>query len=277
MHQRDGSEGWLVMPPVAARKVLVEAAHSWGHTGINKMVQALNTTFWWPGLTKTVKEVVGGCMPCKQQKLPVRVPQELSPMTIPTGPWKVVCMDVVTFISSTGGNRYVVVAQDWFSKWVELRPIPDKKSATVATFFREEILYRVGCPRVILTDQGGEFKGMMDEVLRLCCVKHRVTSPYSPQANGLVERFNRTLIAALRASMDRNDLRSWEQGLGNFVMAYRGFPHALTRISPYKLIKGYDMPLPWELPEATSSSARPGARILAGLHCPIVQESGWVA
>lgn len=79
---------------------------------------------------------------------------------------------MVTFIRSTRGNRYVVVAQDWFNKWVELRAIPDKKSATIAAFFSEEILHRVEFPHVVLTDQGGKFKGMMDEVLHLCCVKH---------------------------------------------------------------------------------------------------------
>lgn len=51
--------------------------------------------------------------------------------------------------------------------------------------------------------------------------------------------------------MDREDLRSWDRGLGDFVMAYRGFPHASTGISPYKLTRGHDMTLPWEFPADT--------------------------
>lgn len=200
-------------------------------------------------MTKTVKGVVGGFHACKQTKVPLQPAGELQPTTIPAGPWSLVCMDLVTFTRSEQGNHYVVVAQDWFSKWVEAWPIADKKAETVTTFFQQEILQRVGCPPCILTDQGREFKGMLEQVLRLCQVHHRVMSPLNPQANGLVERFNQTFIAALKASMDRNDLVSWECGLGDFLMAYRGLPHLSTRISPYKMLHGREMALPLTFPE----------------------------
>lgn len=187
-------------------------------------MKALNTTFWWPGLTLMVEAVVGGCGACKRLQLPVQVVQELSPTTIPTGPGKILCIDLITFTRSHEGNRYVIVAQDWFSKWVEVRAVPDKTAATVAKFFKEEILWRSGCPACVLTDQGTEFKGLLDEALRLCDIKHRVTSPYNPQANGLVERFNRTLVAALRASMERTDVASGKGGWEISSCHTVGFP-----------------------------------------------------
>lgn len=69
LHQRAKSTQWLIIPPVSARSVLVAAAHGWGHTGRNRLVKALNTTFWWKGLTLMVKTVVDHCLPCKQARM----------------------------------------------------------------------------------------------------------------------------------------------------------------------------------------------------------------
>lgn len=102
-------------PAVATRKVLVAEAHKWGHTSRNKLVEALNTTFWWKGLIIMVKEVVENCLPCKQARLEkIQTKQELAPTPIPTGPGKILYIDLITFVCSTEGNRYVIVTQDWF-------------------------------------------------------------------------------------------------------------------------------------------------------------------
>lgn len=62
-------------------------------------------------------------------------------------------------------TKYIAVAIDYLTKWAEVRAIPDKKSETVAEYFEEDITARHGCPRIVLSDDGLEFKGDFDELL----------------------------------------------------------------------------------------------------------------
>lgn len=90
--------------------------------------------------------------------------------------------------------RYVVVAVCYFSKWCEAKPLKDKTAKSVAVFIYEEIICRHGCPDIQISDQGREFVNKLsDELFNLTGTQQRVTSRYHPQANGLVERLNRTL------------------------------------------------------------------------------------
>ena len=90
-------------------------------------------------------------------------------------------------------RRYVATAIDYLTKWVEARVINDKAAFTTATFFEEEILARHGCPQVVITDNGKEWEGAFQRLMEKNCIEVRKTSPYHPQANGLVEPFHGTL------------------------------------------------------------------------------------
>jgi len=97
-------------------------------------------------------------------------------------------------LPEVNGYRYAAVAIDYFSKWCEARPLSDKRATTVAHFIYDEIICRHGCPKIEISDQGREFcNSISDELFKLTGTIHKVTSPYHPQANGLVERFNRTI------------------------------------------------------------------------------------
>lgn len=96
------------------------------------------------------------------------------------------------------GFKYVAVAIDYFSKWSEACPLQDKKATTVARFIYNDIICRHGCPKIEISDQGREFcNSLCEELFKMTGTTHRVTSPYHPQANGLVERFNRTIKNSL--------------------------------------------------------------------------------
>lgn len=74
----------------------------------------------------------------------------------------------------------------------------DKTAESVAKFLYDDIICRHGCPEIQISDQGREFLNKLsNELFRLTGTQQRVTSPYHPQANGLVERLNRTLKTSL--------------------------------------------------------------------------------
>jgi len=104
------------------------------------------------------------------------------------------------------GNRYLVVATEYVTKWPEVKAIPAKTAIEVTTFLYKDIICRHGCPRELLSDQGKEF---CNEVINELCAKfrirHALSSPYHPQTNGLVEHFNQTLCHTLAKYAEMND------------------------------------------------------------------------
>ena len=101
-----------------------------------------------------------------------------------------------------------------------------------------QLFSRIGIPKEILSDQGSNF---MSRLLFLMYerlgIQARRTSPYHPQTDGLVERFNQTLKAMLRRFVDA-DARNWDTLLPYMLFAYREAPQSRTGFSPNELVFG---------------------------------------
>ena len=96
------------------------------------------------------------------------------------------------------GNRYIIVAMNYFSRWPEARPLKTANADTVATFLYEEIICRFGAPRVLQNDRGTHFVNeLIQRLTKKFKVKHSLSSPYHPQSNRLVERFNKMLCKGI--------------------------------------------------------------------------------
>ena len=96
------------------------------------------------------------------------------------------------------GNRYCITLTNYFSKWVEAAPIPTKEATHVAAFVYKMIL-RHGCSQKIVPNQGREFcNKLMNSLEELTGFKHKITSAYHPQSNGLDECFNQMLKSQLK-------------------------------------------------------------------------------
>ena len=97
-------------------------------------------------------------------------------------------------------------------------------------------LNRFGCCEVVISDQGREFVNQIqDELYRLTGTKHRVTSAYHPQTNGLTERFNQTLQTALLKLV--NDTQTdWDEHLPAVLFAYRTSQQKATRLTPFEVM-----------------------------------------
>ena len=93
------------------------------------------------------------------------------------------------------GNKYAVVFMDYLTKWPEVFPTKDQTAPTVTKLLVEEIISRHGVPSELLSDRGSSFlSGLMKEIYSAMGIHKVNTTAYHPQTNGLVERFNRTLI-----------------------------------------------------------------------------------
>ena len=138
-------------------------------------------------------------------------------------PMHIVAVDIVgPFPSGESGNTYVLVASDYFSRWVEAYGILNQKAVTVATKLVNELLIRFSIPEQIHSDQGQQFESnLVQEICKLLHVNKTRTTLYHPQSDGLVERFNGTLISMLATTVSVE----WDKCLKKVCMAYNTSVH----------------------------------------------------
>ena len=97
-------------------------------------------------------------------------------------------------IESSEGHKYVLSVIDRMTHHPELIPVKNKEASTVAEAFFEQVLCRHGTPAIVVSDNGDEFVNeLFDELCRKYGIRRIRTSPYHPQANGIVERLHEFL------------------------------------------------------------------------------------
>ena len=125
--------------------------------------------------------------------------------------------------------------------------LPDKTAISVVDAFFSNIMCRFGMPSVIHSHQGREFENKVKHELCLLGGSHKTkTTPYHPESDGLVERFNRTLLMmlAMFAGKHKDD---WDDLLPPVMMAYRSSVHESTGFSPYRFVFGEECTLPMDI------------------------------
>ena len=110
---------------------------------------------------------------------------------------------------------------DYLTKWPEVFPVADQSAAMIATLLVEEIVSRHGVPAEVLSDRGRSFlSSLMAEVRKVLGIHQVNTTAYHTQTDGLVERFNRTLISMLAKTVERGG-KNWDEHLPFVLFAYR--------------------------------------------------------
>ena len=186
------------------------------------------------------------------------------PLPIVGEPFAKIAMDIVGPLPrSRSGNRYILVICDYCTRFPEAIPLRTIDALTVA----EELMKffcRFGIPREILTDQGSNFQSqLLRELYRLLHVEALRTSPYHPQSDGLVERFNQTLKAMLKKSACEEG-KDWDRLIPYLLFAYREVPQESLGFSPFEMVYGRDLRGPLDvLRETWVSDGRSGENVIS--------------
>ena len=240
---------WRIVEPKELRQSLLEEAHSGrfaGHFSERRIYVTLRKKFWWKGMRADTRRYCRSCLVCATRKGTGRASHPPLQSIPVGGPFHHVGVDILKLPLTEAGNCYVVVFLDYLTKWVEAFPIPNQTAETIAHLLVNEIFCRHGAPEHLLSDRGTNFLSeLVQEVCKHLRIKKVNTSGYHPQTDGLVEKFNSTLISMI-AKVAQSSGRDWDRHLPYLLFAYRVSVHESTKESPFYLLYGRDPRLPSE-------------------------------
>jgi hypothetical protein len=222
----------------------IRQIHEEAHNGVESTWQRVRRRYAGPGLYQIVRDVISNCDTC-QRLHPGPMRQEgLRPIES-RYPFEVVGLDAIGPINPTSrnGNRYILTAVDYFTKWPIARATRDIKTETVIEFLLQDVVSMYGVPRKIITDRGSDFTSDLAEAFfAKLGINHAATTAYRPQANGQVERLNQTLKKQLTHLTNGRD--DWDEQLWKALLAIRTMTNASTKQTPSKLLYGTEMLTP---------------------------------
>ncbi len=250
----DGKEfKWLTVLPRSLRKQALDMLHSSktaGHLGREKTLPKVRDRYYWVGMSADVRSYLRQCVACAQKKgTPKKHRAPLQQYQV-GGPLERIAIDVLGPLTETHkGNVYILVVGDYWTKWMEAYPIPDQQAETVASKLVEEFVCRFGVPLELHSDQGRNFESQVfQEMCRLLGINKTRTTPYNPKSDGLVERYNRTIVNAVSLMiLPHQNQKDWDEFIPFVGMAYRSSVQASTGETPNMMMLGRDVSTPVDL------------------------------
>nr|XP_028957476.1 uncharacterized protein K02A2.6-like [Malus domestica] len=144
------------------------------------------------------------------------------------------------------GHTFIIVATDYFAKWVEALVVKTIKVA-MKKFIETKILHRYRVPETIVTNRGPSFiLKEMEEFANKFKIRMIQSSSYYPQSNGQAEASNKILVNIIKR-MAADSPKGWHEKLGDTLCTYRTSKRARTGTTPYALTFGKDVVLPMEI------------------------------
>lgn len=230
------------------KKIILEHHFDLGHANSQTTYKSLKKYYYWRNMLNDCKEILQTCSEClifnDEREIKTNYPLLVGEIFDRIG------IDLIGPLPMTdNGNLYIVVAVEYLSKYVFLKAIKTKTAAEIAMFIFEEIILTHGCPNIILSDNGKEFKNeLVEKLCKITEINKKYSSPYRPQTNGLVERTNKTLIAILSKITYKMPER-WDEMLKIVAFNYNIRYQESLKHSPFEILFGRKPKLPSVLKE----------------------------
>lgn len=245
--KRDGHERLLPVIPYPAREAILKYAHdhaSSGHFAFRRVWHKLRDRYYWPGMSKDVKDYVESCEICLQSNVCRQAPAGLMiPLKPTTKPFVRIGVDKFgPNHPSSKGNHYVYVVTDYCTKTVMTMAVKNG-NALASHKMLSLIIDTFGAPEEIVCDNGTEFiNDLVSALMHEYRIQRKDTAAYHAQANGQTERVNDTMSTILRKFSDEYQ-RNWDVYLPKATYAYNTSDHETTGLAPFFMLYGFYPPM----------------------------------
>ncbi|GKA26363.1 reverse transcriptase domain-containing protein [Tanacetum coccineum] len=227
------------------------------HAGPRSVVaKAMRSGYYWPTMHRDARDMIRKCKDCQVHRPVPRHPQQ--PLTPITAPWPFYKwgIDIAgPFPEGPGKVKFLIVAMDYFTKWIEAKAVATISGTQVKKFVWDNIVCRFGLPGEIVSDNGKQFSGdpFKDWCEKLNIIQH-FASVKHPQSNGLVERANRSLGEGIKARLGEGN-KNWLEELPHVLWAHRTMIKSSNDDTPFSLTYGTEAVIPAEIGMPTYRTA----------------------
>ncbi|XP_057545948.1 uncharacterized protein LOC130824941 [Amaranthus tricolor] len=219
------------------------------HQGVRTVIgKVLKSGYYWPSLREDAETLVKRCPKCQYHSKIERKPSNyLSAMqaVLPFDKWGIDLLG--PFPRAKGQRKFIIVAIDYFTKYVEAEPLSSVTDNQVCQFIWRNIITRYGIPRVIITDNGRQF--ISKNTTQYCDkfgIQIRFSSVSRPQTNGQVESANKEILNGIKKKIE-GVKGTWDEELTGILWASRTTVKEATRHTPFSLLYGSEAVLPVEI------------------------------
>jgi cleavage and polyadenylation specificity factor subunit 1 len=234
--------------PEAWREAVFHAIHDLSHPGIETTKKLVSTKFVWHGLKKYIGQRAKQCLECQRSKVQRHTKAPLQKLPTPKSRFGHVQIDLVGPLPECQGFKYLMTVVDRFTRWPEAVPIKEMDTDTVAKAYITNWVSRMGVPADMTSDRGPQFVSRLWQAMsEYLGTQLHPTTAYHPQANGLVERFHRTLKSSITARVEAAG-KDWLNQLPWILLGLRITPKEdLDGVSPAEMVYGQPLTVPGDV------------------------------
>ncbi|GBN60951.1 Pro-Pol polyprotein [Araneus ventricosus] len=227
--------------PKTHRYQVFRNLHDLVHPGVRATVRLICNRFFWPKMKQGIVNFTRSCIACQKSEIFRHVHSPLAEFKVPNQRFVHINIDLIGPLPSSQGFSYCLTAIDRFSRWPEAMPLTDIRAETVAQALYSGWISRFGVPQRISTDRGEQFTSdVFHSLAKTFGIRLSLTAAYHPQANGTIERWHRTLKAAIMCHTSVH----WVSALPAVLLGLRTVFKEDLQCSPAEMVYGENLCLP---------------------------------
>lgn len=229
--------------PKQFRSIVLEQIHGLSHPGVRATTQLVKQRFVWPGIHQTCKHFVEHCIACQKSKVSRHSKAPLTQYDTTSNRFEHINVDLVGPLPESHGYTYLMTMIDRTSRWPEAVPTTNIMAETIAKALIAGWISRFGVPHRITTDRGRQFESQLfNQLNTMLGTKHLRTTSFHPQANGMIERWHRSLKTSLKAKLTNS--ANWIDEIPLVLLGLRTAVKIDIGASPAELTLGKTLCLP---------------------------------
>jgi hypothetical protein len=144
--------------------------------------------------------------------------------------------------TAQGNNKFAAVVVEYFTKWIETKPLVNITAAARKRFFWQNIICCLGVPREITVDNAKQFDcHIFKNFCHQMGVKAAFTYVYHPQSNGAVKKANCQIFTAIKKILENQPKGKWVEEIPRAVWSHNTSVCRATKFTPFKLLYGEEL------------------------------------